>query len=433
MKINLKKTLLYISMFLVLLYPFNSSISNIIYRNNFNCILTVTIGTIGMIVFQDKISFKKKSILILAISTIFMLMTLINNYYVVDGYELKVILYIIYLFLPLIISIGSNNVDALCKVIKIFFLEHIISTYIGLFFKEFYKSKILSLICSGRSLCVASGNYYHGYIPGLTSHFSTNAIYLSISSLFLFSEYLTNKKKSTLLFFLISIVALFTAGKRAHLIFTIFCCIALYLYDRNTKNSSGKIFKLSLFIIIGIIGLSILSKYIPEILNIINRFELLIDSGDVLNGRQELYNLAISLWNKHMFFGNGWGAFSHNYQLYLYNYGDVAYVDAHNVFIQLLCEVGIVGLLFVLIIMLTSFNKTLKLLKSKLNANDNTLTISRFCFVYQLFFLLYCFTGNPLYDSQCYVIYFMTIGFILFISSRNREVTNEKSRNNNIL
>lgn len=36
-----------------------------------------------------------------------------------------------------------------------------------------------------------------------------------------------------------------------------------------------------------------------------------------------------------------------------------------------------------------------------------------FSFTFQLFFLLYCFSGNPLYDIQCYAVYFICLGVTL--------------------
>lgn len=421
MKINIRKIFLYVSMFLVLLYPFNSSISNVIYKNNIICISSVILGMIGIVLFQGKNKISKNSILILGVTLLVMIMTLMNNYYLKNGQELRVAFYVLYLILPFLVSRSEDVLEAFCKVIPIFFIEHIIATYIGVLFKDFYVNNIIPIICNGRSLCVASGNVFHGYIPGVTSHFSTNAIYLSIASLFIYAKYLTKQKRVNLLFFVIAIVALFVAGKRAHLIFTILCCLFMYLYNKRSGKIYNRIIKMMFGGVLAIICLMILSKFIPEILNVVNRFQSLIDNGDVLNGRDKLYNLAFSLWDRHLIFGNGWGAFSHYYQLTLYSYGEVSYIDAHNVFIQLLCEVGIIGFLFIVGIMLIILFKSFKLIKNDSFNNIYNSIVLKFCFMYQIFFILYCFTGNPLYDPQCYVIYFMTIGFIIYLENKMKE------------
>ena len=171
--------------------------------------------------------------------------------------------------------------------------------------------------------------------------------------------------------------------------------------------------------------------FIPQILNVVTRIEDGIREGNLLNGRQDFYDLTISMWNDHRILGNGWGAFSYNFQRYLYdeNYG-VEYLDAHNVYLQLLAECGIIGFLFFLGIMIYIYIFTFNLIKNKkYNLNDATLNFS---IGYQTFFLLYCFTGNPLYDMQCYCIYFICIGITIkkYMELRRNEEKNERKINN---
>lgn len=426
---KIKSIMEFMGLFLILLYPFNATIPHIIYgNNNVLCIATIIIGIILLLISGNKKSITKETFLIFAITSVIELVTLVNNYYITEGYTFKVILFSIYLFIPLIIHIRGGLGDNLIKVLKVFSLEHLIGTYTGLVFKDFYKNSILELVCGSRALCVARGNFYHGYIPGLTSHFSTNGIYLSIASLVFFSEFLKKKDKKSLIFFIISIIALFTAGKRGQLIITILTCLVLYIIIKNKKTDIVKKTMKIIFFGIAAVGCFIaISKYIPEITNIMVRFEMLIDKGDVLNGRGELYSLAMNLWSNHLFIGNGWGAFSYNYQQYLYYNGATAYLDAHNVYIQLLCEVGIIGLITYAVIVLSNFVKSLNMVNLNI---DNS--IYYIIFAYSMFFILYSFTGNPLYDPMCYVLYFICLGQII-IKKRQKGDQNEKNRDNNIL
>ena len=66
--------------------------------------------------------------------------------------------------------------------------------------------------------------------------------------------------------------------------------------------------------------------------------------------------------------------------------------------------------------MLGSLIKSIEIAKK-----ENNNIIVNFNFLYQLFFLLYCFTGNPLYDPMCYVIYFITIGYTIIKISNEEE------------
>lgn len=432
-KLNVRVILLYVFMFMSLLYAFNSPIAYTIYGNNNNIIITTAIGIVGLFLFSKKDRISKKIVLVAAGIIIFLLMTLINSGYLMFGLELRVAIYSMYIVLLFVIFLSPETMQIFCNVLKIFIIEHMGVTLIGVFFKDYYTNNILSLVCENNVYCPAAGNYYHGYVPGLTSNFSMNAIYQSIAMCFLFSEYLSNKKKSTLLFTIIALVCLFVAGKRAHLIFSIFACIVLYFVSKKDSKLMNKIL---MFVVVGFIGLGaflFLSKYIPELMNVVNRFTLLFEEGDLANGRSELYALAIMLWKQHMIFGNGWGAFAYNYPSYIINTEGAITNDAHNVYLQLLCEVGIVGALFIILLMIYFFVSAYKNILENNNLTKVEDVITKFAFSYQIFFLLYCFTGNPLYDHYCYVVYFIVIGYTLYIRFRSKDGINEKSRNNNVL
>lgn len=408
-----------VGLFLILLYPFNSTITHIVYNNNnILCLGSIIFGMILLLVSRNNNQIKRNIIPVIVVTLFALSVTLIRNYYLVEGRNLIVVLFSIYMLLPIVIFIHGDLSNNLIKIIKIFSIEHMIGTYLGIFFKEFYKNIVLTSVCGTRVLCVAAGNYYNGYIPGFSSHFTTNAIYLSIATMMFFSEIIKTKDKKSIVLFILSIIALFTSGKRGHLIITIFSCVLLYIIS-NIKRS-GIIKKTAKLIFIGlgsVFAFIFVSKYIPELTNVITRFESLFEKGDVLNGRGELYSLAFNMWNNHLIIGNGWGSFSYYYQQYIYTIGEVSYLDAHNVYIQVLCETGIVGLsIYVIFVLYNTIQIT------NITNIDYKNSICNFMFMYNLFFILYSFSGNPLYDAMCYVPYFIVIGELLFIKSQRKEI-----------
>lgn len=413
-KINLRNIIIYLGLFLILLYPFNATIDTVIYPNSLVCLISVIFGLFCLIITKNKGGIKKKTAVTFAITVVIILMTLINNYYIIERRTLRVALFTAYLFLPFVFCLNEDLEKPLYNMLVFFSLEHIIGTFLQLFFNGFYTNSILPIICEGKTSCTAIGNNYHGYMTGFTTFFSTNAIYLSISTLLFYSEMLKNKNKKSIALFILSIIALFTTGKRAHLIFTIFCCLIVYLALKS-KNIIKKYFKLLFFVVLSIFAFILLSRFIPEMTNIISRFEALIDKGDIMNNRSGLYQLAFDMWDKHLLFGNGWGSFSYFYELYIHNPLLLSYLDAHNVFIQLLCEVGLVGFIIFSSIMLLSLFKSSILSKKDIETGT-------FIFSYQLFFLLYCFTGNPLYDPMSYVIYFALIGLTIIKNIKGDKV-----------
>ena len=75
----------------------------------------------------------------------------------------------------------------------------------------------------------------------------------------------------------------------------------------------------------------------------------------------------------------------------------------------------------------------LKCTKDLLYLTDKTKMILTFSLCYQMFFLAYCITGNPLYDLETVYVYIISIGFssgIYFqhkeeIAKINRQITNK--------
>ena len=89
--------------------------------------------------------------------------------------------------------------------------------------------------------------------------------------------------------------------------------------------------------------------------------------------------------------------------------------DAHNVFLQLLCETGIIGFSVFLSLFVYAIVQTIQLVvkstKDLLRLSDKTKTVLVFSLCYQVFFLAYCITGNPLYDLETVYIYILSVGF----------------------
>ena len=170
-------------------------------------------------------------------------------------------------------------------------------------------------------------------------------------------------------------------------------------------------------IFIAIIAIFIMSTFVPEVKNVFYRFEEGYAEGNLLNGRNELYDLALKIWKNNPIFGSGWGAFSYIYKLN-YHWDNLEYLDVHNVYLQLLCECGVIGLSFFLIIVIFILIKSIKVNKNEKIRNNSTIL----ALGYQIFFLLYCFSGNPLYDNFCYTFYFMSIGIIMntYYKNKNR-------------
>ena len=406
-KVESKVILVNLCWFFLLLYPFNCTISGLIYPNTIFILLTLVMPIVILLFLNDIKRINLVQIKYLFLASILLVLYFFNNYYLKEGRYFNVISYMVYfsLIFILIYQNNSNMRDAFERFLKFFLLEHVIGTLFVQIFQSFYSTHLIPLLSSGNIVNFNALHYYvsMGYNAGFTAHYSTNGIYLAISIIYFFSKFMEDHKKSNLILTILSIISVLLTAKRAHCLFSILSCITIYILYNNKKILKkillfiGGSFLLIMFFIIW-------AKFIPSITNVVNRFS----ETNLLNGREIYYASCINKWREHPIIGNGWGYFSYYFETHFYYISkDYHFLDAHNVFLQLLCEVGILGFTIICLLFIYIALISLKNMKTTKNSMDI------FCFGYQIFFLLYCLSGNPLYDVQCYSIYFIISGLIL--------------------
>ena len=113
---------------------------------------------------------------------------------------------------------------------------------------------------------------------------------------------------------------------------------------------------------------------------------------------------------KHIFLGCGW-----KQMVKLLEH------DVHNIYIQLLAETGLVGFSFYIILFISGLNMAVKLVKEisrteVINVQERKLLI--FAAYYMFFFVLYGFTGNPLYDEQPFYLLMISYGVLVYYTRK---------------
>lgn len=272
-----------------------------------------------------------------------------------------------------------------------------------------------------------------GYMSGLASHYSLNGMYLVWGLLATWTLLLASNNEKKARYFVASVVvfiALLLTTKRAHLLFGICCCVALYLLLH-----SGDLSKRLLYVIFGLFILIVLfflaSMLVPELARVVTRFEGLV-GDDSFGGRSSYYEICLGLYHDRPLSGFGWNAFTET--LYssgildlrrLYAAGNLNQ-NAHNVFLQLLAEEGIVGLTLFLsasfAVLVKSILVLRKLIKKTPECESEMPVL--FSIGIQCFFLLYCFTGNPLYEPVEYFVFFLSTLPIAFHSFKYEKQVN---------
>lgn len=306
-----------------------------------------------------------------------------------------------FLFGVVLYHLLSNNANWYKAFTRVFFgfgmvfSSITIITYLS---PDYYFEKIVPLF----SETYRSGliyTYNNSGMPGLTNHYSANAIYLSL--LVLISIYYLKESRHKGLWSLLTLfnlIALFLTGKRAHVVFIVISIYFALYYQMKSLNN--RVINVISALVGGIVGFMILSNFIPGVAAFIERFQLLSQSGDVSLGRGVRIQEALNLFFNNPLFGIGWDEFKY---WHLAQRGE--FINVHNIYVQLLSENGIVfGSAFFIWFGLFLF----RAFKTKNRSKGHTFL----SFSLMVFFLLYGLTGNPLYDSPMLLPYLIACAII---------------------
>lgn len=349
--------------------------------------------------------------------------TLPNNYYLqkfnlVSSNSIVYITFVAVLFCFWLSRKNLSWISLFLKFTKLICLFYAFMTIILKFTPHIYTNYVVRLFPHNRERLIKW--YNHGWMPGLTNHYSTNAMLIAVGTLIVFAECLLNKenrkdRNKNYLYFFVFIIALLLTGKRAHLLFVLLSGLLLY-YFASSKKLELRWFKILIALVLLVAVIIVIYKFVPSLSVVLVRLQESLGSDDITNNRTRWWKVAVEYFKKYPVLGIGWGQF---FDLCEKETGYAAYT--HNVYLQLLCETGIVGFAIYFSWMVVSFFKTLGFFKWYRNHKEifggKIYAMIGFSLCYQAFFLMYCFTGNPLYDKETFIPYF--ISCIIYLKYRN--------------
>ena len=242
-------------------------------------------------------------------------------------------------------------------------------------------------VFSGETLDTYIQLFDTGAYSGLTGQTSINGFFISIFIAFTVNYIFTYPNKFwNYIWLALSIVALFLTQKRSFLIGNIVSTFVLLW--RNSSSNTNKVKKVFSLILIAAI-LYFVVYYTPATKGLVEKIAALDKAKDITNGRAELWKATYYLWRRHSFFGVGINSV-------VYVYG----LSVHNVYLQTLVEIGLVGFLGYLLLIFSSLGTAFKAYDMLLNNNSYNEKDKIICgtSVYiQGLFIVYSFFGNPLY------------------------------------
>lgn len=305
--------------------------------------------------------------------------------------------------------------DSFVNIILVMGIIYAVTTILLAFDTGIYQNIIVNWYPNTKGVLL--NLYSENKFAGITDHYSTNGMVLAnamiiAASLAIIS--VRNKEKNRkkyIICCIIIIIALFLTAKRSHLLFGILAMyIGYYICFSKDKNHSSKmimaIFITSLILIFAYIA-------IPQVRIVLERF---LDVSDDTNieSRMTFWDAALNEFDSNTLFGIGWFGFRNNVAGSVHYSGHV-----HNVYIQLLCENGMVGAaIFFLWFAGCLVCTILVARKYFLYIKDTKIQMQLlFSLSYQIYFLMYCYTGNPMFDSYQYPVYFVACIIALYYAT----------------
>lgn len=242
-----------------------------------------------------------------------------------------------------------------------------------------------------------------------------------------YSLYMIPEKKKVFKFvaLILAIIGIVISHERSNFIIVPLCLVLTSFCKNTYGRSSGKI-KI-LFIICLLSFLLFLLKpvlsQIPFFSRVFDTFDSLIKGEDISNGRDLLYNTAISNWLKKPLFGNRWFYFYANSYGML---GKEVYVHAHNIVLELLCDLGIVGTCIFISPMVLTLIHNIKAIR---NSNSEHIRIYRFTLSIQVYFLLDSLVHVTFFEIHLVAFYFIIISVFYGTMVLDKEKTIRQKAN----
>lgn len=217
----------------------------------------------------------------------------------------------------------------------------------------------------------------------------------------IWSRELPKKKKKYLLilsaaFIAVGLYCILLTAKRGLLLG---CMASIFFnYIINKKANKGSIFNICFVVAILVVIIWILANNLEAAQPIIEKFE---DKDNFYTGRIDIYENIYAQISKSPILGSGTA--SANYYLG---------IGGHNIYLTVMMENGIIGAISFVAALITSLVYTVRnafyIGKYRLKNITPTIVLSIY---FQMFFIVYGFSGNPLYDN--YILYFYVFALLL--------------------
>ena len=312
---------------------------------------------------------------------------LVNNYNIRYGDYEQLIRMSTFLILYLFWSNKDNWSTETLYLLCIFSAFFMIMTLYEIIDYDFFEKSVMPLFSNYNSIGKQITNHRQGYVAGFTANPGINAIILTVGFGISYGFAVHQNKRLWKVVTVAFLASIFITGKRGQAVFALLSLIISY-FVCSKENLIKKYGRGIAAAIVTLILMLVLSNYIPAIQNVLLRFQTLSENDDITTGRTILWAQTVGIFLENPILGKGWEATKY-----------IIGINTHNVYLQLLGETGIVGFFIYTSFFIVSLIHCIKAIRY---ANNMFLQFSLY---FQIFFILYCFTGNPLYDATSFLPY----------------------------
>lgn len=260
--------------------------------------------------------------------------------------------------------------------------------------------------------------YKRLYNMGYHLGFSIQASYLSFNIAILLSiligRMLTNRSRRTDLAWLAAcVLVIILSGKRAEFIGAVLSVASVVILILCSRNTSQRRKIGILFLCLFISGLTVYLLYYTSYGALLFRKGMTLSYD---NTRTFLRNEALKLWRRSPITGNGTNYFSQKYDL-----------SAHNTYLQLLCENGIIGLAFFLGFVLANAGKSIALFwKLETSEPRSGIVLASICF--QVFFLISAYFESTFTNEVMWIVYLIMSAVAYSVTEERKLVVRRGKR-----
>lgn len=328
------------------------------------------------------------------IQTTFFILICLSFFYTCDRLAyIQYFPYVIAVFFLTIFEFDGRFFSCLIKQFEFLFWVFIFSMYMELLAPSLFASFFGFLdLGSNRSAVVVDNG---GAISGLAYEKGYAAFLCNMGLGVLFAKLFVKGFALTRLLQIVGVfAALMMTGKRTLFLIPVMGLIVFALFF-SKKHKFSIALGLSFALVM---SLAVADSLIPQVSLVFDR--LFADNGDLLSGRQVIWTYAMQMFESSPLIGRGFLSFNSYINAHGFRYHGLLWnYQAHNVYLQLLAELGIVGfLLFVILLFTLAFGliRSFLIWKDTQGAEPVILLTAVY---WVMLIAVYSLTGNTIYYS----------------------------------